>query len=163
MWNFLAIFIYFILFIYLFWRWYGFECSVVVINFRAEELLRRPRETINWSMGRRAVVYSSCGKKLHRRWPPGLSQVSLALLWPIYPFQYRGHCESKVFSQVDAQTGSSSVQCARHQLTASSIGFNFSFFTVWYTYKCSIHDAIILKIAVKLILLEKKIVLIKHA
>ena len=105
------------------------------------------------------VVYSSYGKKLHRRWPQGLSQVSLALLWPIYPFQYRGHCESKVFSQVDAQTGSSSVQCARHQLTASSIGFNFSFFTVWYTYKCSIHDAIILKIAVKLILLEKKIVL----
>lgn len=62
-----SVFIYFILFIYLFWRWYGFECSVVVINFRAEELLRRPRETINWSMGRRAVVYSSCGKKLHRR------------------------------------------------------------------------------------------------
>ena len=45
----------------------------------------------------------------------------------LYPFQYRGHCESKVFSQVDAQTGSSSVQCARHQLTASSIGFNFGF------------------------------------
>ena len=127
MWNFLAIFIYFILFIYLFWRWYGFECSVVVINFRAEELLRRPRETINWGMGRRAVVYSSCRTQLHRRWSPGLSQVSLALLWPIYPFQYRGHCESKVFSQVDAQTGSSSVQCARHQLTASSIGFNFGF------------------------------------